>query len=222
MKYCNRCNIVIENNLDKCPLCHQKLLKNNDIEVKDFAIQKRSGIDLNRKIIRLLIFLFILVIGINIVLNIAFSYKFIWAPYSIVILFYVYLMIREAVLTYKNIGSIVVINVYMLSVIGFILDIILGFRGWSIDYLIPILVLSGIISLIVFLFIKPKMFANYFIYVLTMTFFGIIELVFLLSGIIKVKIISIIAIFISIMSIIGLFMFGNEEAKNEFVKRFHF
>jgi hypothetical protein len=222
VKYCNRCNVVIENNLDKCPLCHQKLLKSNDGEVKDFPIQKIVKNDLNRKIIRLLIFIFILMIGINIVLNIAFSYKFIWAPYSIVILFYIYLMIRESLLTYKNIGSIVTINVYMLSVIGFILDMILGFRGWSIDYLMPILIIAGTLSLIVFLFIKPKMFTNYFIYVLTITFFGIIELVFLLSGIIKFKIISIIAIFISVMSIIGLFMFGNEDAKNEFIKRFHF
>jgi hypothetical protein len=222
LKYCNRCNIIVENDLNNCPLCNQYLLKKDNKIIKDFPIQKRNENDLNKKIINLLVFLFLLMIGTNIVLNLAFSFKFIWAPYSIVILFYIYLMIRGSLITYKNIGSIVVINVYMLSIIGFILDMILGFRGWSIDYLMPILILAGTISLIIFLFIKPKMFLNYFIYVLTITFFGIIELVLLLSGIIKYKVISIIAVFISIMSIIGLFMFGDEAARNEFIKRFHF
>lgn len=222
MKYCNRCNVVIENNLDICPLCKQKLLKSKDAEERDFPVQKVEESDLNKKIIRLLIFIFILMIGTNIVLNIAFSFKFIWAPYSIVILFYIYLIIKEALLTYRNIGSIVAISVYMLSIIGFILDMILGFKGWSVDYFMPILIVSGTISLVIFLFIKPKMFLDYFIYVLTITFFGIIELVLLLSGVIKFKIIAIISIFISVMAIIGLFIFGAGTAKNEFIKRFHF
>jgi hypothetical protein len=222
LRYCNRCDITVENNLNNCPLCHKTLLKNDNKVIKDFPVQAKNKEDLNKKIINLLVFLFLLMIGINIVLNLAFSFRFVWAPYSIVILFYIYLMVKTSLMTYKNIGSIVVINVYMLSVMGFILDMILGFRGWSIDYLMPILILAGTISLVIFLFIKPKMFLNYFIYVLTITFFGIIELVLLLLGIIKYRVVSIIAIFISIMSIIGLFMFGDEAARNEFIKRFHF
>jgi hypothetical protein len=110
----------------------------------------------------------------------------------------------------------------MLSIIGFILDMILGFSGWSLDYLAPILILAGIISLVIFIFIKPLLFLNYFIYMLTITFFGIIQLVLLLSNIIEFKVISIIAVFTSIMTIIGMFMFGDKKAKNEFIKRFHF
>jgi hypothetical protein len=223
MRYCNNCKVTIENDFDLCPLCKKKTIKSsNDTLENDFPMQNISKGDMNKKIARLFVFAFIALIGLNILLNLIFSFTFIWAPYSIVILFYAYLMIMNAMRSYRNIGTIVVINVYMLSIIGFILDMILGFSGWSLDYLAPILILAGIISLVIFIFIKPLLFLNYFIYMLTITFFGIIQLVLLLSNIIEFKVISIIAVFTSIMTIIGMFMFGDKKAKNEFIKRFHF
>ena len=222
MKYCNRCKVTIENDLDECPLCQQKTLKGEGSVENDFPLQGIIQGDTSRKIIRLLIFIFITMIGINTVLNIIFNFKFIWAPYSIIILFYIYMIIKTAIMSYVNIGTIVVVNVYMLSFIGFILDMLLGFRGWSLDYLMPILVIAGITCLVVFIFIKPNLLVNYFIYMLTITFFGIIQLSLLLTNIIKFRVVSIIAVFTSIMAIIGMFMFGDKKIRNEFVKRFHF
>lgn len=222
MKYCNRCHVVIENDLHECPLCKQKTLKRTEIAQNDFPIQKTVDEDIIKKIMRLLVFIFITLIGTNIVLYLTLSFKFIWAPYSIVILFYAYLMIRTAMFSYQNIGTIVLINVYMLSIIGFILDIILGFRGWSVNYLIPFLILAGIIALIIFICIKPAHFLVYFIYMLIIALFGITLLILLWAGFVTVKIPSIITAFVSFMAIIGMFMFGDRKVTNEFIKRFHY
>ena len=222
MRYCNKCKVLIENDLNNCPLCKQKTLKRNETAENDFPVQKTVEEDTIRKIMRLLVFIFIAIIGTNIVLNLTFSFKFIWAPYSIVVLFYAYLLIKAAMKSYRNVGTIVMINVYMLSIIGFILDMILGFTRWSVNYLIPILVLAGIIALIIFIIIKPTHFLSYFIYMLIIAVFGVTLLVLLWAGFVTVKTPSIITAFMSFLSIIGMFMFGDKEAKNEFVKRFHY
>ena len=146
--------------------------------------------DINKFVLRVLLFTFITLIGLNIVLNLIFQFNSIWVPYAIIILFYVYLIIRASIISYRDIGTIIVLNVYMLSFIGFILDMLLGYRGWSISYLLPILILIGDISLVIFMIVKPYSFKNYFIYILTVAFFGIIQLLFLTIGIIKYRTIS--------------------------------
>ena len=222
MKYCNRCKVIIENNLDNCPLCKQKVINKNLNCEKDFPQYKKNNQDILDNIMRLFIFIFIVLIGTNIFLNIALSFKTIWAPYTIVILFYAYLMIRIALKTYHNIGAIVSINVFMLSIILFILDLFLGFTKWSFNYAIPFLILGGILSLVIFMLIKPIHFLDYLIYVIIITLFGLSLLIFLWLGLVSIKIPTIITAFISFLTIIGIFIFGEKPAKEELKKRFHY
>jgi hypothetical protein len=110
----------------------------------------------------------------------------------------------------------------MLSIMGFILDMLLGYTGWSINYLIPLIILAGIIALVIFVLLKPTYFLTYFIYMLIIAIFGVTLLIFLWTDFVTVKTPSIITAFISFLVIIGMFMFGDKTAKNEFIKRFHF
>lgn len=222
MGYCNKCNVTIENNLDSCPLCNQKIYIENEKFEKDFPLQKIGKEDIVKKAKKILIFVFIFLVGLNTILNVIFSFKLIWVPYSLVVLLYVYLIIKAAIRSYKNIGSIVMVNVYMLSIISFILDMILGFSRYSVNYFIPLLVLSGILALAIFVFIKPTAFLTYFIYMLIIAVFGITLLIFLWTGLATVTGPCIITAFTSFMAITGMFIFGDKNARHEFIKRFHF
>ncbi len=222
MKYCNICKVIIENGLSTCPLCKRKTIKHHGLAENDFPAQTLINEDININIIKVLIFIFIALAGTNIVLNLTFSFEIIWAPYFIIALFYAYLLLRMAMKYYKNIGNVVIINVIMLSIMGFILDMYLGFSNWSINYLIPFVILAGIIALTIFIMVKPTNLIEYFIYMLLIAFFGIILLVLMWCGVVTIKLPSIITVFISLLSIIGMFIFGDNRAKNEFIKRFHF
>lgn len=222
MKYCNICKVVIENDLNTCPLCKQRIHKHTGIAEKDFPIKKIMSEDTMRTIMKLMLFLFVALIGINTVLNVSFAYKAIWAPYFIIVLFYAYLLLRAAMKSYRNIGTVVMINVYMLSIIGFILDMFLGYTSWSINYLIPFVILAGIIALTIFIMIKPSLFLEYFIYMIIIATFGLTLLILLWCGLVTVKQPSIITAFVSFLAIVGMFIFGDNSAKNEFIKRFHF
>ncbi len=114
------------------------------------------------------------------------------------------------------------INVYMLAIMGFILDMFLGYSGWSINYFIPCLILGGIVALTIFIMIKPTFFLEYFVYMLIIASFGLVLIILLWCGLVTVKLPSIITVFLSFLAIAGMFIFGDNSAKNEFIKRFHF
>ena len=222
MKYCNKCNVIIENDVESCPLCGKKVLKHKGVSEHDFPVQKTIKENVLRQSRKILSFIFIVLLGINVILNIIFSYNMIWAPYSIFLLFYVHLIIKAAMLSYKNIGSIVMMNVYMLSIILFTIDMLLGFSGWSVDFVIPLVTLAGIMALVIFLFIKPTKFLNYFIYMLIIASFGMTQLIFLWTNIVTVRTPTIVGSFISLITIIGMLIFGDRKARHELMKRFHF
>lgn len=222
MKYCNKCNVIIENDVENCPLCGKKTLKHKGNSELDFPIQTKIKEDVLRQSRRILTFIFVVLIGLNAILNIIFSYDLVWAPYSFFLLLYVHMIIKTAMFSYKNIGSIVMINVYMLSIMSFIVDMLLGFSGWSIDFVMPLITLAGIMALVIFIFIKPTKFLNYFIYMLIIASFGITQIIFLLTNLVTVRTPTIIGSFISLITIIGMLIFGDRKARHELTKRFHF
>jgi RNA polymerase subunit RPABC4/transcription elongation factor Spt4 len=222
MRFCNKCRVEIENESDTCPLCKQPIVKQEGILEKDFpTIINKKAKNLNIAT-RLLIFLLILLFGINVVINILFGYKLFWSLYSIAPLFYAYMLIDMAMRSHKNIGKIVLNNLFMLSIISIILDNMLGFDRWSFNYAIPLLILTGILALLIFIFIKPTLYINYFVYIILIASFALILLLLLLLGFITIKLPSVIAIFVSIMAVIALVLFGDRRIKNELIKRFHF
>jgi hypothetical protein len=75
MRYCNRCKVIIENHLDDCPLCNQKTLKHDEVEEQDFPIQKVVGEHINKKIMKILVYLSITLVGTNIVINLTYPFK---------------------------------------------------------------------------------------------------------------------------------------------------
>jgi len=166
-------------------------------------------------------YIFLFLIGLNLIINYIFNFHIIWSPFSIIPLLYAYLLIKIGFKSYNEIGKIVVNNVVMLSIITIIIDNFLGFIGWSVNYVIPFLILAGIIALFLFICIRPILFVIYVVYLTVIASFGLTLIIFLVTNIITVKLPSIITIFISIMAIIAMVLFGDRGVKNELIKRFH-
>ncbi|MDD3048618.1 MAG: DUF6320 domain-containing protein [Bacilli bacterium] len=222
MRYCNKCKVTIENDNLNCPLCNLQTTKINNKFENDFP----NGITLKKEntliIKKIIFFIFIFLLGLNVLLDVILSTKIIWAPYAIVPLLYAYIIIKLGIRSYRAIGTIIMSGVFTVSIICIIIDTFLGFTKWSFNYVIPFSVLAGILALFIFIFIKPTYFINYLLSMLTTAFLGISILIFLLNGYVTVRIPSIIAVFVSFMAVIALFLFGDREIRHELGKRFHF
>lgn len=221
MNYCRKCQIDVENELNGCPLCQGKLDRKPGLKELDFTKITFPMSDTLGFIRRILFFVFVLLVGLNITFNIILSISLFWAPYFIVVLFYAYFMMAHAMKSSRNMGLTIMTNVYLLSAMLLLLDAISGFHKWSIHYVIPFLVVIGILSLDLLISIRKSNHLDYLIYMFVVVLFGLALFPFLLLGLIEVVIPTMIAIYISFMTIIGMVVFGNKQTFNEFVKRFH-
>jgi hypothetical protein len=96
-----------------------------------------------------------------------------------------------------------------------------GWRGWSLDYLIPIVCIVAMISLAVIAKVTKMPIGDYFVYLFADITFGIVPLVFYLTGLLHVVIPSIVCIAFSVISFTALLLFEGKFMRLELTRRFH-
>jgi hypothetical protein len=115
----------------------------------------------------------------------------------------------------------IVWQVFIVSVLAVFWDYKIGWRGWSLDYIIPIASVSAMIIMYVTAKIMNLSVSDYVTYILLDGVFGIIPIVFIVLDLVKVIYPSIISIGFSIISLSAIFIFRGEEIKAEITKRMH-
>ena len=101
-------------------------------------------------------------------------------------------------------------------------DALMGWKGWSIDYVFPAVSLAILVTMMVISKIQEHSAKEYMIYLLMASLYStIVPLILLLVGAVKVTYPSVIAASIGFLMIIGLMMFRWKAFKEEIEKKFH-
>ncbi|MCD8012799.1 MAG: DUF6320 domain-containing protein [Lachnospiraceae bacterium] len=106
------------------------------------------------------------------------------------------------------------------SVIGILWDSSTGWRGWSVDFLLPIASLTVLGSMPVIIKVQHLEKQEYLFYLVQCCAFGFIPLVLLLAGVVRIPYPSILCAGISILVLAGLFIFENRDTVRELHKKF--
>lgn len=219
MKYCNCCQLNIRGNQAKCPLCKNKLpISEKDYE--DILPEIPPSFE-SHLAVKIMIFLSIAIVVISYTLQYIFHSKTNW---TIFVLFGLLNMWLSAILVIQKRHHIVkniMWQVTVVSVLSVIWDLITGWRGWSLDFVIPI---SCVVAMLV-MYLTAKVMhlsvRDYIVYFLLDGLFGIIPIAFILFGWVNVIYPSIICVAISILFTSAIFIFHGENIKNELGKRMH-
>ena len=220
MDYCNRCNINIDTKKEYCPLCLQRTNKNDDCYEKDFPKDIENSTSASSMANRIITFIYLCLLGGYLTINIALNIKDKWLLYAIIAITYIYCIIRLELKYRKGVGFKVVTNVLLLSTVLFILDKISGNYKWAVNFVIPFLILAGILIL-VSISAGRVYFKDYISYIFVISALGIGMLIFVLTGIATVKWPSLITIGISILQVVIMFTFVRRKTTDELKKRFH-
>lgn len=101
-------------------------------------------------------------------------------------------------------------------------DALIGWRGWSIDYVFPAAGISAIFAMLVIARLQSHTAKEYMIYLFMAGVYScIIPAILLLTGAVKFIYLSIICSAISFLLMIGLMIFRWKEFKEEMEKNFH-
>lgn len=223
MKTCRKCQLEILDDATVCPLCHG-VLKDNDIGEKTKAngypevVLTTDGYHILN---RIMLFVSIIIVSLSIIGNYVLYNGMLWSILSIVIVLYSFTILRHAIINGIQLASKIMVQAVSSSVIVVLVDVIIGYNGWSINYIVPQIMIVANIGIFVLLIIS-KLDWNRFIWQLIgMGILGLIPLLLWIIGIVKRPLMSIIAASISILIVLFTVIFGDKSVKNEMIRRFH-
>ncbi|MGC4018984.1 MAG: DUF6320 domain-containing protein [Muricomes sp.] len=101
-------------------------------------------------------------------------------------------------------------------------DIFTGWHGWSVDFVLPIVCVSITLSMFIIAKVQKHTAREYMIYFVMAGGYGVIlPLILLLTGVIKLKIISVACVVVCFLFLAGLVIFKGKEFWEEMHKKFH-
>ena len=219
MKKCNFCNVNIKDNTDHCTLCGGVLEGDEPgFDTYPNVLKKEKAISF---IFRLTLFLAIIASAACIIINISTGVSIAWSV--IVSLSFLYLLLILYLFVRENAGyrvrafGIVAAGIILVIVI----DYILGFKRWSINYVFPSALIFMSLSFLLLMLINRRNWQSYLIIHMLITFFSVIPLIMYALEIITDPVMSIIAFSLSFVITLGIIILGGSRVKSELYRRFH-
>lgn len=211
---------MIENDLERCPLCGSITNKTGSDFNNDYPIVKNNFF--NDILTRSLLFLAIALSAVAVLINSYMAVKIPWSIIAIVGAFYLLFSVKFFLNKLKNYGFFILAQVTLVSLVVFAIDYAIGYIGWSVDYVIPFLIISGGLVISVICIIKPLKYKEYLVYLLVLAFMGLLPLILILTGISKVQWGNRACVLYSILTVVALMLFTRRRLKSELRRRLHF
>ena len=220
MKYCSKCQMKVQNQLNNCPLCGQSL-ESVEFEIErdypeQFAKKRRFSI---RKFI---IFLAMVIISFSFISGIFQDFQWNWVLIITASTLYVTISAILGSRVKRNIGPNILTQVIGISALSIIIDYFLGYSGWSLDIIFPLDLMAGTTIITVMILLNPKRFTDLVIYQLMFGLMGIVILAMIYFQLILFRQIAIIGSYYTIITCVGLFFFADRQMIHELKKKFHY
>ena len=120
-----------------------------------------------------------------------------------------------------NIAGHVLLQTIAISLLTVYIDFELQFKGWSINMVIPILVITSNIAMLILTIVSHKQFIKYVIYQLMILLFSFLPVIFITENMVQNKILSVIASGISIINLIISLALCTRDVKEVIIRKFH-
>lgn len=219
MQYCEHCKVHIRGNRKYCPLCQNPLSGNGSQAEEVFPIIPETY--QYNIILRVMIFISISTIVISMAINSIFPVDVNWPMFIISGILCMWISLAIVIRKRHNIPKTITWQVAAISILAVIWDWRIGWKGWSLDYVIPVACVGAMIVMAITAKVMRLAVRNYLIYFLLDGIFGFLPVIFLLFHLLNVKYPSIICVAVSLISISALALFQGENMKEELDKKMH-
>ncbi len=227
MSRCSKCGIDILDNTQKCPLCHCVTDTDQNADVTPTETYSgmypniSSSIKMVRFAERLVLFLSITTLMVLALVNILWKPFVVWTILVGLILLYVNAVFRMSVTGRVGYQFKTVIMTFMSVGILIGIDALTGYRGWSLNVMLPAAVLFLNLAIFLLIFINMRNWQSYIPLEVFLMLLSAVLVILSVVGVITYPNIVYIAAAVSVTLFTGTVIFGGERAKNELYRRFH-
>lgn len=219
MSKCVRCNIEIKDDTMICPLC-RSVLEEGETGKKTYP---NAGARARRLKLFSNIMLFAVLLGSAVCSYVNYvTYQGIaWSLIADAGLFYAYLIFRLAVVGNSGYRTKMLTLTFFTVLYVILIDDIVGYTGWSVNYVLPGAIILVDIAIIVLMIVNQRNWQSYLLFQLLLILCSIVPLILAWIGIITRPRCSILAFGLSVFLFLGTLIIGDRRARTELKRRFH-
>ena len=191
------------------------------VMVFNMLYPKLSNVKRNNIIFIASIAISVIIINILLIINVLVDKTNHWSMLCIAGIIYAYGTVIYTKKRNVNIASNVFAQCLLVSLLILAIDYFLGYRGWSINIAIPIVVIVANSTLMILTIISRKRYIRYAVYHMLTFLFSMIPLILLLSGILENKVLTIVSSGIAGLSLLLTIILCGKAMWEETKKRLH-
>ncbi|MFS0562975.1 DUF6320 domain-containing protein [Terribacillus sp. 179-K 1B1 HS] len=220
MSYCNNCGVSVQH--ITCPLCHRKVTDPAD-HTKQNLYPDYVGIVVKAKSIttRIVTFLSIAIISTCLLINVLVNMEYLWVLAVAGPVVYLFLSLNHTIFSLAHTGSKIVVQVLGLSIMLVSIDIMSGFHRWSVNFVIPFLIIAATLLITAIILKKRMRWQEYAGYILAMIVMGFLPIGLYITGVATILWACAVTSLYAFLTLIGMLIFSDKTLKEEFVRRFH-
>lgn len=219
MGKCQNCKVEVLDVTDRCPLCQSILEQTDELE----NMYPNARIKMRRLMFISRIYLFCAIIAETILLFINYNTntEIWWSAITGVALLFGYTVLRYAILGKSNHKSKTFIIALMAVLCAVTVDFVIGYSGWSVDYVLP----SGILVVDAFIIIcmicNHRNWQSYIIWQIFMIFLSLIPIILFETDLERNQYMAFMPLAVSSAIFLGTMIIGDRRAQTELKRRFH-
>ena len=219
MGKCHNCKIEILDETEYCPLCRSVLEPTDALE----NMYPNVRLTMRKRILFSRIYLFcgliaeIALVIINALCNSAIW----WSAIAGLGILYSYMVLRYAILGQAGYRS----KMIVLSMIGIAsvisIDFIIGYRGWSLDYALPGVILLMDVGILVCMIINRRNWQSYIMLQISLILCSLLPILLNRFELEKNRPMAFAPLTASALLFVGTMILGGQRASTELKRRFH-
>ena len=219
MGKCLKCSIEVLDEAGYCPLCRSVLEETDPVE--NMYPDARTIMQRQSLFSRIYLFAGILTEIVLIGVNVYDETQIWWSVIAGLAIMYGYMVLRFAILGKSGYRR----KVIFLSVIAVLcaiaIDFLIGFRGWSVDFVLPAGILLMDAVILGCMLFNRKNWQSYIMWQLLMMLLSAIPAVLHLTGLEKYGMLAFMPMTVSAAIFAGTLIIGGHRAAQELARRFH-
>lgn len=221
MHYCSQCRVKVRGNRERCVLCGNTLSKHGAEDDDEDVFPDIPPVFESHLAIRILVFISLSVAVASFAIRMIFPTDVNWPVFVIFGLVSLWIGLIVVVKKRHNTPKTIMWQVAVVSLLSIFWDWQTGWRGWSVDYLIPsVYVIAELVMYITAKIMKLSI-RDYLTYALLDGLFGILPVLFILFGWVKTLYPSILCAAFSVIFLAAIFIFQGSHIKKELNKKMH-
>lgn len=221
MSKCKKCGVVIADKTKVCPLCHMVLTAEQDSKVSRTYPNITKKRKLWAKIWKITAFVLVVLQALLTGVNVAYYQGIRWSLISGIAILYLLVSLYQLILHPDSLVRKLFMQTLLVSILLFVIDAVLGFRGWSFTIGIPCMILSLNAIILVCMLVEFRNWQNYLLLQIFALLIAVCEIALWYFrrnpyGILAWVTFGVTAFFFGFCV-----FFGSAKAKNELRRRFY-